>query len=65
MTFHCQALCFLIGIEENKKEGIEIGELQKAITIAKNLITFGMLSENISEVTGLSVDEIEKIRKKS
>ncbi|MCX4326417.1 MAG: hypothetical protein OSJ45_03865 [Lachnospiraceae bacterium] len=53
------------GREEGRKEGIEIEETQKSIAIAKNLIAFGMPFDNISQMTGLSVEEIHKISKEN
>ena len=46
-------------------EAEERGEARKAIAIAKNLISFGMPSDTISQITGLSIEEIEKINIKS
>lgn len=46
-------------------EAKESGKKEEKYNIAKNLIAFGMQSENISEVTGLSVQEIEKIRQEN
>lgn len=48
------------GEARGTEKGIEIGEKQKAIAIAKNLINFGMPYDNISQITGLLVEEIEK-----
>lgn len=47
--------------EEGKQEGIEEGEKKKAIDIAKNMREKGIDLETISSVTGLSVEEIEKL----
>lgn len=51
--------------ESGIEEGIKIGKTQKSIVIAKNLIVFGMSSDNISKITGLSIKEIEKIHEKA
>ncbi|MCL1935283.1 MAG: hypothetical protein FWF57_02770 [Defluviitaleaceae bacterium] len=40
------------------------GEREKAINIAKNLISLGLTVEQISQATGLSINEIEKIKNK-
>ncbi len=47
-----------IGVEKGKIEG----ELQKSIEIAMNLIKLNLSLSDISKATGLSVDEIEKIK---
>jgi len=47
--------------ESGRAEGRKEGEAEKATDIAKNLIAFGMSFDNISQMTGLSVGEIEKI----
>ncbi|MDY5213557.1 Rpn family recombination-promoting nuclease/putative transposase [Intestinibacter sp.] len=53
------------GREEGRKEGIEEGkregEKNKAIEIAKSLITIGLDKEAISKSTGLDLCEIEKL----
>ena len=53
------------GIEEGMKIGIEKGRLEgeenKAISIAKSLKASGLDNKFISEHTGLTVEEIEKI----
>lgn len=48
--------------ESGRQEGIEIGETQKSIAIAKNFIALGLPSDTISKGTGLTIEEIEKIR---
>ena len=42
--------------------GISQGEKQKQLEIAKNLITIGLSDKQISDATGLSVQEIEKLK---
>ena len=49
------------GREEGIKEGIEKGEKNKAIEIAKSLITLGLDKEAISKSTGLDLCEVEKL----
>ena len=53
-------------IAENKgyEEGIEDGSLQKAIEIAKKMLSKGNNIEDIIDLTGLSIEEIEKLREK-
>ena len=52
-------------LEEGRDEGITIGLSQGAhqakIETAKNLINLGLSQTQIASVTGLSVDEIEKL----
>ena len=48
-----------IGFEEGEAKGREEGEYSKAPSIAKNLLNGGMSKEKVSEVTGLSIEEIE------
>lgn len=54
------------GREEGRKEGIEIGEKKgienERIAIAHNLINLGMDDEFISKATGLSPEDIQKLR---
>ncbi|MGL4760441.1 MAG: Rpn family recombination-promoting nuclease/putative transposase, partial [Sarcina sp.] len=50
------------GIEKGKEEGREEGEKLKQIEIAKNGIKQGLNVEIISTLTGLSVEEIEKLK---
>jgi predicted transposase/invertase (TIGR01784 family) len=38
------------------------GRIERNIEIAKNLLKFGLSLTEISEVTGLSVEEIEKLK---
>ena len=47
--------------EEGIKEGIEKGEKNKAMEIAKSLINLGLDKEAISKSTGLDLGEIEKL----
>uniref|UniRef100_UPI003F4C3033 Rpn family recombination-promoting nuclease/putative transposase n=1 Tax=Brachyspira catarrhinii TaxID=2528966 RepID=UPI003F4C3033 len=49
------------GIKEGIKEGIEKGEKNKAISIAKSLKKSGLDAKFISDNTGLSIEEIEKL----
>lgn len=45
-----------------REEGKAEGEIRKAIQIAQNLLRAGLNSNLISESTGLSIEEIEKLR---
>jgi len=51
------------GREEGEKIGEERGEVKKAIEIAKISISQGLDTETISIITGLSILEIDKLRK--
>jgi predicted transposase/invertase (TIGR01784 family) len=50
-----------IGEERGRNEGISIGLSQAKIETAKNLLSIGLSQEQIASVTGLSVEEIEKL----
>ena len=52
------------GREEGRKEGIEKGERKKQIEIARKLLDKKMPIEQIIEITDLTRDEVEKLRKK-
>lgn len=47
--------------EEGIKQGLEQGVYQRNIEIVKTAIVNGFDNSTISKLTGLSVDEIEKI----
>ncbi|ATD54317.1 hypothetical protein [Clostridium chauvoei] len=49
------------GLEEGREQGLEEGKLLERINIAKNLLDV-LDNETISLKTGLSVEEIEKLR---
>ena len=49
-------------IERGIEQGIEQGSTKKALEIAKSMVTKDMDIELISELTGLSKEEIEKIK---
>lgn len=51
------------GLEEGIKEGKEKGSAEEKINIAKKLIEKGLNIKEISEITELSINEIEKILK--
>jgi predicted transposase/invertase (TIGR01784 family) len=48
--------------EEGMREGIQEGAEKEKINIAKNLLSVGMAIADIAKVTGLMVEEIEKLR---
>ncbi len=50
------------GIEQGIEKGIEQGSKEKAFESAKNAIAIGLDSETISKITGLSIEEIERLR---
>jgi len=50
------------GVEQSIEKGIEEGQKQAKIEIAKNLLDL-LYNETISLKTGLIIDEIEKLRK--
>ncbi len=49
------------GEEKGRKEGREEGEMKKAITIARNMKNAGFEKDQISRLTGLTIEEVEKI----
>ncbi|WP_241392451.1 Rpn family recombination-promoting nuclease/putative transposase, partial [Brachyspira hyodysenteriae] len=49
------------GIEQGIERGIEKGEKNKALSIAKSLKKSGLDIKFISDNTGLSIDEVEKL----
>jgi predicted transposase/invertase (TIGR01784 family) len=52
---------FLIGQERGIEKGIEQGEHNKAIMIAKQLLELNMSLTEIAQITGLTTDELEKL----
>ena len=50
-----------IGFQQGIEKDIERGEINKAKDIALNLKNMNMSNENISRITGLSIDEIKKL----
>ena len=49
------------GIKEGIEQGIEKGEKNKALSIAKSLKNSGLDIKFISDNTGLSIEEVEKL----
>jgi predicted transposase YdaD len=50
--------------DRGKIEGIKEGLKEGSISIAKKLISIGLSEENIIKATGLSKDEIKRIKEK-
>ena len=50
------------GRQEGRQEGEMIGERRKQLEIAKKMLAADMLVKQISELTGLSIEEIEKLK---
>ena len=50
-----------LDLKKAKEEGIEQGEKNKAISMAKNMKARDMDLNLISELTGLSIEEIKKL----
>jgi len=53
----------LIGLKKGLKKGRAEGEHKKALSIAMKLLKKGMSVEDVSETTGLSIQQIEEIQK--
>ena len=51
--------------EEGKLEGMKLGSEERALEIAKSLIKIGLTNEQIVEVTKISIEEIDKLRKEA
>ena len=49
------------GIAKGREEGRAEGEQKKAFDIARNLLQMGMSSAQVSEVTGLTIEEFETL----
>lgn len=47
---------------EGKQEGLQEGMLQRSIETAKKMLERNMLIEDISDITGLSIEEINKLK---
>ena len=50
------------GLEKGLAEGLAEGEHKQAIESARKMLSKGYNEKDISDVTGLSVDEIEKLK---
>ena len=51
------------GHERGIEQGIERGSKEKALEIAKNFLKMGLNDEQIADGTGLSLEEIEVLKK--
>jgi predicted transposase/invertase (TIGR01784 family) len=51
------------GMKKGLEQGLEQGERQKAQAIAVKLLNRGMTVKEISEITSLSLEEIEGMKK--
>ena len=51
------------GYKSGINDGISKGENKKSIEIAKNMLKKNMSIEDISDITGLSIEEINKLTK--
>ncbi len=49
-------------IREGRQQGIKEGMLQRSIETAKKMLERNMLIEDISDITGLSIEEINKLK---
>ena len=49
-------------LEEATEAGIEKGSQGKALEIAKNMLNAKMDLDSIAKITGLSMEEIEKLK---
>jgi predicted transposase/invertase (TIGR01784 family) len=49
------------GLEEALQENIKIGEQRGKYAIARNLLELGISISEVSQATGLSIAEIEKL----
>lgn len=50
------------GMKKGRAEGLKEGKLREKIEIAKNLLKIGLSMEQISQATGLSSEEIERLK---
>lgn len=50
------------GLSSGIQQGILEGEHKKALETARNMLAFGDSIEKVSVITGLSVEEIEKLK---
>ena len=53
------------GREEGKEEGLKEGRGEERLKIAMNLIRVGASCEIISQATGLSAEEVSRLKEKS
>ena len=53
------------GYDDGKAEGLEAGAKAEKISIAKNFLKNGVSIDLVSESTGLSVEELEELKKEA
>ena len=53
------------GREEGKEEGLKEGRREERLKIAMNLIRVGASCEIITQATGLSAEEVSRLKEKS
>ena len=53
------------GLETGRKQGIARGIEQEKINTAKKLLSMGLSIEQISEGTGLSLEQVKKLQEQS
>ena len=52
-------------LAEAREEGMKLGSKEAKIDVAKNLIKIGLTNEQIVEVTKISIEDIDKLRKEA
>ncbi|MBQ2124365.1 MAG: hypothetical protein II196_01065, partial [Spirochaetales bacterium] len=52
---------FSAGEERGRNEGISLGITQAKLETAKNALSMNLTLEQVSSLTGLSIEEIEKL----
>ena len=50
------------GLAEGREEGLAEGEAKKSLEIAKKMLEMGLSVEQITEATGLSEEEVLKLK---
>ncbi len=53
------------GIKQGREQGIKQGEREEKLEIAKKMLIKGLNIELIRDITGLSIDEIEELKKQT
>lgn len=54
---------FALGMEEGMAKGMEEGEKNKALAIAKEMLSDGMSVDSVARYTNLPVEDIEQLQK--
>ena len=52
------------GIEIGRNEGLKDGRYEMAVLITENMMKQGLTPEQTAALTGLTVDEVEELRKR-